>query len=65
MENGIRIILIPVSKYLAFKYPVGMKLKQFAKMQADIIPENYITGWDVVINQNEQIEIIEGSNHVA
>ena len=49
-------------KILGFQIPRWNEIKTICENAADIIPENYITGWDVVINQNEQIEIIEG-NH--
>ncbi|MDE7418992.1 MAG: hypothetical protein K2N35_02150 [Muribaculaceae bacterium] len=45
-----------------FQIPKWEEIKKLCLEASNVIPQNYITGWDVVINQNEEIELIEG-NH--
>lgn len=47
---------------IGFQIPRWNEIKQVCIEAAGIVPENYITGWDVVINENEEIEFVEG-NH--
>lgn len=50
-------------KIKGFEIPKWTEIKNLIRLLHDKVPEAWIVGWDICINQNNEVEIIEG-NHL-